>query len=149
MGPIVGSQTQIGFQEGGTGAAYTPAIPWSVGQWYDVQVVREDSTIRMYRDDVLLSEQTTTLGNDAPPPLQNLIFGYRPSPENQFYAMLDDIRIYDRAFSDSEIHQFYAYEQNAAVPESSHYGLSVGLLALLSVWSRRRRSLPANNSKPR
>jgi hypothetical protein len=134
IGPIQDSQTQIGFQSGGTGAGFTPFIPWTLGQWYNVQVVRSQNTIVIYRDGVQLSQQTTTLGNDAPLGQRNLTFGYNPtySPViQQVYGLLDDIRIYSRALSTTELQQLYQYESGPRITlikavKPSFYNLSLG-----------------------
>jgi len=114
MGPLQNGQTQIGFQAGGTGAGFTSFIPWILNQWYNVQVVRlQNTNIIIYRDGMQLSQQTTTLGNQATPEQQNLSFGYYTNGagiERQFYGSLDDIRIYNRAFSESEVQQLYGFE---------------------------------------
>ena len=111
IGPL-SSQTQIAFATGGDGAGgcVSPSIEWLLNRWYNVQVVRFQNTINIYRDGVLLASNFTAVGNDAPPMQQGIIFGYRPSPANQFNGMLDDIRIYNRALSPSELQQLYAYE---------------------------------------
>lgn len=119
IGRIQNSQTQIGFQTGGTGAGYTPFIPWSLGRWYSVQVVRSQNTnIMIYRDGVRLSSQTSTLGNQAATAQRAITFGYNPtySPViQQLYGSLDDLRIYNRALSPVELQQLYEYESRPRV----------------------------------
>ena len=129
MGPLQGGQTQIGFQTGGTGAAYTPAIPWLLHNWYNIQVVRYQGTnISIYRDGVQLSKQTSTLGNAALAGQQILTFGYNsnaPDVQRQFYGSMDDIRIYNRSLSDSELSALYSYESTP--PDNSY--VTNGLIA--------------------
>jgi hypothetical protein len=158
MGPLVSSQTQIGFQAGGTGAAYTPFIPWNLGQWYNVQVVRSQNTnIMIYRDGIQLSSQITTLGNQAPPEQWNLTFGYFAySPRQQVYGSMDDIRIYNRALSTSELQQLYQYESGPRVSllkavKPSFRNLSLGTNYQLQVsgdllsWTNQGSSFTATN----
>jgi len=135
IGPIQSSRTGIGFQAGGTGAGYTTNILWSLGRWYNVQVVRAQNTnIMIYRDGVQLSQQTSNLGNDAPLSQRILTFGYNPtySPViQQLYGALDDIRIYNRALSPLELQDLYRFELGPRIAllkavQASFFDLSVG-----------------------
>lgn len=89
IGPLTAgpnSQTEIGFQLEGKGAAATPFIDWITNRWYNVQVVRFGDTIAIFRDGTRLSRSTNNLENKAFPTNQNLILGYRPDPRTSFTA---------------------------------------------------------------
>jgi hypothetical protein len=130
-GPFEGGPfTQIGFQAGGTGAAYTPPVRWELGQWYNIQVVRSENTnITIFRDGVQLSKQTTVLGNDAPLEQRDLTFGSRPDGVHPFFGSLDEIRIYDRALTDEERLNIYSVEAFALQIKSAVQVSFVGELA--------------------
>jgi hypothetical protein len=114
---VFDGNARVFFNTGGGGVS-TPQIPWALQKWYNLQVVRSQNTnITIFRDGVQLSHQTTTLGNAAPPSSRNLTFGSQAGGTGviQFYGLLDDIRIYNRALSPTELQQLY---QNEAGPRS-------------------------------
>lgn len=82
----------------------SPPLDWNINQWYNVQVVRSANQITIYRDGTIVGQAQTIQGNDAPPHLRNLQFGFRtPNSGHQFYGSLDDIRIYNRALPQVEL----------------------------------------------
>jgi len=100
----------LGFLTGGTGHdndCNTAALTWVAKVWYNVQVVRASNTVSIYRDGLLLAQSSTTYGNNASGANLNLTFG---SALNKLSGKLDDIRIYNRALSASELQQLYQYE---------------------------------------
>lgn len=65
--------------------------------------------------------------------------GARPdAPAEFFKGDLDDLRIYNRSLSDTEVGSLYALELSG-VPEPEEYGLAAGVVALVFGVLRRRR----------
>jgi hypothetical protein len=89
----------------------TPDVAWEPSRWYNILLVRGGNSMKIYRDGVVLGESTVTSGISAPPGSRNLRFGLGVPPQlHQFYGKLDDIRIYNRGLTPSEVSQLYTYE---------------------------------------
>jgi hypothetical protein len=99
------AKAQVHFHTGGLAVQGPPDcattdVEWQLDRWYNIQIIRSGNILRIYRDQALLAENETTQGNNAPPDLQNLEFGFRtPNAGHQFYGAIDDIRVYARALS--------------------------------------------------
>jgi hypothetical protein len=105
----------LGFLTGGPGHTNdcnTGIVRWVTNMWYNVQVVRSANALAIYRDNVLLAQSQTSRGNNATGTNVNLFFG---SSGNRLYGRLDDIRIYNRALSPSELQQLHDYESGPRV----------------------------------
>jgi hypothetical protein len=85
------------------------------GVWHQVVLVRDATSFRLYRDNVLLFS-TNSLVQPQQNSIYNLNFGREEAINSNFYSgNLDDIRIYNRALSVSEVQQLYAIESGPRV----------------------------------
>ena len=75
--------------------------PLPVDRWSDVAVTYEGSTLRLYVNGREVSSQATT-GTIQTPSNPLWIGGNRPYGEH-FHGLIDEIRVYDHALSESEI----------------------------------------------
>jgi len=81
----------------------------STKKWYFVTVSYDfnDNTMKLYLDGELIDEND----NVAPVPIcKNLYIGEYNYGANHFTGIIDDVRIYNRSLSDSEIMKIYAVE---------------------------------------
>jgi hypothetical protein len=75
--------------------------------WQHVAVVYDGASIRFYRDGVLVS--TVAAGGRLYPATSDLFIGiYESATSSQFSGSLDELRIYDRGLTDSEIKKLYS-----------------------------------------
>lgn len=103
-------------------------------QWHHLVVAYDGAALSISIDGV----QKATGARNLDTPFSNLTVGADLVDGTTFYrGKIDDIRIYDRALSGTEIGQLYAYEQLAPVPEPSEYAFAFGLLSLgTGIWLR-------------
>ena len=123
--------------DGGTsgppaGLAGGVATPFK-GQWNQLLLTRNDSTTDLYLNGLILGTLESTPSASDTGTLQ---FGWYQELFNSYnlQGALDDIRIYDRSFTASEVSQLYAIE---SVPEPSTYAL-LALGAIAVIWFRLR-----------
>ena len=110
-----GTTAPIDFITGGhygpSADVHTADVSWVPNRWYNLQVVRSHNTVTLYRDSLMIGQNQTANGNDAPLGSRNLRFGLGVPPQlHQFHGQLDDVRIYNRALSDQEVKDLYRYE---------------------------------------
>lgn len=116
--PTSASRAYLFFWTGGlhSGAAdcRTAISTWTLNRWYNLVVVRSDNVVTIYQDRTIVGQSQTLHGNAASTANQNLDFGYRSSPGGYaccpLFGQLDDIRVYNRALSASEVEQLYLIE---------------------------------------
>jgi hypothetical protein len=112
----------FGFTDlGGSNYAIQIGLPnasWPTNQWYQMTYVRTTNTARLFRNGQLVAQATGLVPN-AVPQSSDLFIGANANANDEtvsFYSgALDELRIYNRAFSDSEVEQLYAYESGPEV----------------------------------
>lgn len=116
----VGNEISFEVFASGNGYKYAEANTGiQPGVWYHVTAVYENGeTLKIYRD----GQHRTTWTDIAPVGLintdsPNIEMGYNAGgANNPFDGALDDVRIYNRVLSDSEIAALYATRSTAAAP---------------------------------
>ena len=90
----------------------TSAMNWTINQWYNVVVRRVGNTVSVWRDGLMLGENTTVVsGNAASPANQRISLGRRtPFPAYSYNGMMDDVRLYGRALTDPEVEELFVTE---------------------------------------
>ena len=81
----------------------TPGGVVTFNQWNYVTLSYDKSTVRIYVDGVLVQSQSTNVA--VPDTAANLRIGTRPSPSSgqYFHGLIDEVQIFDRALSQTEI----------------------------------------------
>ena len=101
-------------------AGFSP--PLNVGQWYNVVGTYDGSTIKLYVNGAVSATSADT-GGDACASGAPLLLGERGNGSSGYDALfngrLDDVRVYDRALSTSEIEQLYNLGAGTHVNTSS------------------------------
>jgi hypothetical protein len=128
-----------GFSSGRYDGDPTPAgLAGGVGtpfksQWNQLVLTRTNSTTALYLNGQLLGALEPTPSTTDSGTLQ---FGWHQEILNSynFQGSMDDIRIYDRSFTSSEVSELYTIE---SVPEPSTYAL-LALGAICVIWFRLR-----------
>lgn len=95
-----------------------PQFKPSLNKYYQVVVVRAGTNVRMYLNGELIA--TNQVVNPTVQPGSTLFIGKEQydlggSGLTVFHGVIDDIRIYNRALSASEVQQLYAYESGPRV----------------------------------
>lgn len=86
-------------------------------RWYHILVIYRTNGTSLYIDGNLVDSTTLNLGNATTPSWQFSIGGQGGGTDDNYYnGQIDDIRIYNRALSDTEIQELY-YIQNGLVAE--------------------------------
>ena len=161
LNPTVGTSGFFDFWTGGNHGApadcHTTTNVWTVNRWYNLVVLRSQNTVSIYQDGAIIGQNQTTFGNNAAAASRKLDFGYRSSPGCcPLSGQLDDIRIYNRALSASELAQLYSIEVGLLNIRKAVYvdkgGLAVGLNYQLQVssdlinWTNQGAPFTATNS---
>jgi sulfatase modifying factor 1 len=98
-----GSDNHIGFEMLNSGNFFGTDTPLIDNTWHHVALVKSGTTVTVYADGDAESSNTVSGAsqNNALP----LLIGYNPGEGTQGYwkGLLDELRIYDRALSPSEI----------------------------------------------
>ncbi|WP_461083190.1 LamG-like jellyroll fold domain-containing protein [Spirosoma flavus] len=95
-----------------------------VNTWKQVVFTKSGQQIRSYVDGVLSSTGVYT-GNYTPSP-ESLYIGSGPWRSDEFFrGKLDDIRIYNRALSETEVTQLYTSESTQATCASAAFSFTV------------------------
>jgi Concanavalin A-like lectin/glucanases superfamily len=91
-----------------------PTVSWDHAAWHHLSFVRDGDNCRLFFDSVLVQQTTalTRFVTDTSMVIGNVSFA---DTRYGFTGALDDIRIYDRALSDSEIKALYEYESGPSV----------------------------------
>ncbi len=95
---------------GSSGTVYSlPFGQYEVGVWHLFSMVKTSSQVKAYRDGILVSTQNTVVGNTDVS--ENLLIGMCGSScdvsNTYLEGLLDEVRIYNRALSEAEIHALY------------------------------------------
>ncbi|MBM2818296.1 MAG: Beta helix protein, partial [Parcubacteria group bacterium] len=91
--------------------------------WHHIVSVYDGSSLKLYQDGVLKMTTTTSI-TPRSSPSSNLFIGARSDGASNFLGLLDDIRIYSRALSATDITELYNYtggeaSSSSSVPQSS------------------------------
>lgn len=112
-----------------TGGQFPVSSPWSpeINTWYNLAITRTDQNYSLYIDGNQVA--TGINANNIPDPNAPLLIGSAEGghPERLFRGSIDDVRIYNRALSQSEITQLAA----VPVPAAIWFFIS-GILGLIS-----------------
>ena len=125
INPFVGSA--IDLYVGGYGVSgnrvHTDPLSWNLNTWYQITVTRAGDQVTFYRDGAVVGAGTLALQNTAAITDRALSFGRRndsrtvpPHPiEHPWVGSLDDILVYDRALSSSELERLHDGSQGSLV----------------------------------
>jgi hypothetical protein len=86
---------------------YSDLVEFQLNRYYHLVVVKTSKNLRMYKDGALV--YSGNLKRDFTKIPANLTIGYAEAP-TRFVGSVDDVRIYNRALSDSEVKALYQYE---------------------------------------
>lgn len=110
--PLAGTwNLQFNYKNGSLGSPSTTAF--STGVWHHVTAIRNNGTLTMYIDGVLRA--TGAEGTQTPSYPTSMIAGamaylsYSPPRYNPFGGKMDEIRVYNRALSSTEVAQLNAF----------------------------------------
>lgn len=80
----------------------------SVGTWYQIALVRNDTQLLYYVNGELIYTGTSSSLGSSSNPYAYLLFGVSRAQNIQFFSgKIDDVAIYNRALSESEINTLY------------------------------------------
>jgi hypothetical protein len=129
-----GGSANIIFLDTVAGLGFSPewAITFTNGQWVHLAVVGTRTTASLYVDGGLVASQSgPAIGSTPQPTLLNV--GRLTVPGfDAFQGNMDELRLYNRALSDSEIQQLHDYTPPPPVPPPSLHITLSGHVAL--VW---------------
>lgn len=105
---------------------FSTNLVWVDKVWYQVTVTRQSGLVTIYRNGVPIAAQQFTTTNPSLPGLSDLTIGGRldvGKVGHPFKGKIDEVRLYNRALSASEVQQLYQYES------SPHPFITDGLVA--------------------
>jgi len=100
------------------------------GVWAHVVAVRVGNELLLYIRGSLVGATSATRPPDYSRGFVPEIGGNSGSNTDNYAGLIDDIRIYDRALSASEVHQLYVYESQ------THYDAAFQIVAGSFTWSQ-------------
>jgi hypothetical protein len=123
----------------------TPIANWQQNTWYNLTFTRSGTTAQLYLDGNLIASAVNTPAY-APAQSSPLYIGSNgldpatsdptATPWDFFTGSIDDVRLYNRALSSSEVSSLYQIE---AAPEPTSFTVfGLGLVSL-GFWRRRQR----------
>ncbi len=101
------------FNEGWNPSKY-PKYTMQVGEFKHLTAVYDTGNMKLYIDGILESEKSIQHSNSLDNPYDILIGTYVP-PSQTFEGLVDELRIYNRALSESEIKQLYELDSEATL----------------------------------
>lgn len=104
-------QSTLACQMAGT--AINGVIPVTPGNWYFVAATRKSGVVSLYVNAV--ADTTATRAGNVSAIGTGLTFGARPGTAFNYWGLIGDGRLYNRALSVREIQQLYS-SQTAAIP---------------------------------
>jgi hypothetical protein len=120
-----------------------------LNKWVYLTWVHTGGKLYAYKDGVFVN--STTLGNLAGGMTHLVTFGNNYLQEKTFNGTLDDIRVYNRALSASEVKQLYnmgaGTKVNASATAGNSFGLSSGLVGYWTFDSKDLKNNVADRSK--
>lgn len=107
IGSCCGPQFFANNNTGSGGLNYEDTIPLLTSSWIHLVGTYDGSTLKLYKNSVLLGSATGTLNLSST--IQNLYFGKEGSnsPSNYFKGLIDDIGFWNRALTQQEITNLY------------------------------------------
>ena len=102
-------QLKIKFSDGNLegragGEASNFVYPITPNNWYNIVYVRDGSTVRYYVGGVLVGNSISGATASTTVPNPTFFIGKGRYPNNQFFeGVIDDVRIYNRAFSQADV----------------------------------------------
>ena len=129
---VLTSGTVIGHFYGGGNDTLTGAPSYSTGQWNHAVITYDGTEADVYINGVYANSKTITLNTaDSTVIIGDTIY----SPTNRYFAgSIDDVRVYNRALSASEVTQIYnegaGTKTNASTQTLQGSGLASGLVGL-------------------
>lgn len=102
-------QLKIKFSDGNLegragGEASNFVYPINPNNWYNIVYVRDGSTVRYYLSGVLVGNSISGATASTTVPNPTFFIGKGRYPNNQFFeGVIDDVRIYNRAFSQADV----------------------------------------------
>jgi hypothetical protein len=120
--------------DGGSATVTSVVNTLNNGNWRHIVVVSEENGTKIYIDGVLDASSSTDVDWRNSCAAQDVRVGRRMDGDNQFNGQIDDIRIYNRALTASEIAGLYAQGSAAKtiVNASQNSQLTDGLVGLWS-----------------
>jgi len=91
-----------------------PKYTMQVGEFKHLTAVYDTGNMKLYIDGILESEKSIQHSNSLDNPYDILIGTYVP-PSQTFEGLIDELRIYNRALSESEIKQLYGLASEATL----------------------------------
>ena len=111
------------FYDAAVGSAPTNAVVLD-GRWHHLLAVHADAAYSLYLDGIRVANFTNTHVMEASDGTRHFWLGSSvyttsgPRDVALYRGQMDDVRIYNRALSDSEVQQLYAYESAPANAQS-------------------------------
>lgn len=111
-------QGQLYFEiKGGAGFEASPVFPMQLGMWHHVSIVKDSLTAKLYQDGVLIFSAGS---GSALYPISKCQIGINGASGlggiDYFNGKIDEVRIYNRALSSSEIQSLYHLPARPADP---------------------------------
>jgi hypothetical protein len=99
--------------------AYPGVTGWKASTWKQVVLVKNPTTVALFADGLLVlkrSDSTKLVVNSGFIMGSSIHGGIEGTASYNFNGRMDDIRIYNRALSDTEVKALYDYESTPPVP---------------------------------
>jgi hypothetical protein len=105
------SSNELGAGNGLSGISFNS--PTQASTWYQLAITKQGNSIKLFKDGVLVNERNDWPTSSAGSSITR--FGGRANINNffaEFNGMLDDIAVYNRALSSTEVSSFYTGNPN-------------------------------------
>jgi hypothetical protein len=89
---------------------HSPVMGFETGQWYSVSLTKSNLTYSLYINGQLQTQVDVPAAAGYDYLIQPVIGAYYPNGNQAFTGNIDDVRIYNRTLSLSEVQQLYQYE---------------------------------------
>ncbi len=112
----IGTPSYLAYTgEGNDADTHAGTIP--TNEWHHLVITKHGTNVVFYKDGSLVGSGNTQPGQNVTS--QQLNIGWNGTTDwnsgEHFYGVLDDVRIYSRALSASEVQQLYVYESGPQV----------------------------------
>jgi hypothetical protein len=94
---------------------HSPVMNFQAGRWYSVSLTKSNLTYSLYANGQLQDQVNVPAAAGYDFGIQPLIGAYYPDGGQAYTGNIDDVRIYNRALSASEVLQLYQYERGPVV----------------------------------
>lgn len=115
---VYGTLADAGFNDFSHNIVVFSSTSISSNSWHQATVINNSSNIFLYVDGILAGQTQTPYILNANGAISGkpVIIGNDPSGGNRFFTgKIDDVRIYNRALTSSEVAQLYAHESGITV----------------------------------